>query len=380
MAALVTIVPALPHLPGVSVVDAADEPPRPTLLCDATGCLLASPWLLDSDGDGATDADERAAGTDPHDPDSRPRLSELVQLAFHGELPSFATTLGRFAVLPDAAVLAETFGANPETAVDLASTGAFAMPTRADTLTRLGLTSELAAKATDSRLGLIVGLTEPTKQGEPPVGGHAGYLQLVASEDGGVKVHKDETRLSNGDVILRTETKGDGGTWTTTEVQKTKDGDTVRVTTCNGTTCTSERTDPDQTDYDVPQLIVVADGSDQVIRRLGSATTPARLPGVEIDPASVDEVVAEQCGGSVATTAVETKEGGGGASDDSFSCEGVIWVDPEQLQVEIGAPDLSNVPSPRQVEGWEPPTTSDPGRQPGSNSAPLRAGVVPWPI
>jgi hypothetical protein len=133
----------------------------------------------------------------------------------------------------------------------------------------------------------------------------------------------------------------------------------------------------------VPQLIVVADGSDRVIRRLGSATIPARLPGVDIDPESVDEVVAEQCGGHVASATLETKGVGGtstdGTSTGGLSCQGVIWVDPDQLQVVIGTPDMSDVPSPRQVEGWEPPMTDDPGRMPGSTSAPLPSGVVPWP-
>lgn len=68
-------------------------------LCDTSACYVA--WnVVDSDHDGVADADELMAGTNPFDPQSRPALPLLVELAEKYALPSFEAGLATFFVFP----------------------------------------------------------------------------------------------------------------------------------------------------------------------------------------------------------------------------------------------------------------------------------------
>ncbi|TCB98436.1 hypothetical protein E0H26_08635 [Micromonospora zingiberis] len=101
-------------------------------ICDPTGCYLS--WrVVDSDKDGFSDADELAAGTDPHDPQSTPSLQVAVELASVNKLPSFSYGRGSFLAFP-----AEILKLKEET-TNLPAIGVFAMPVRQDTYTRLGI-------------------------------------------------------------------------------------------------------------------------------------------------------------------------------------------------------------------------------------------------
>lgn len=73
-----------PLLAGTAV---AADPPRHAV-CDQFACLLNVSGL-DSDGDGVTDDDERAYGSDPHDPNSHPPVRLLLGSALLKQLPSF---------------------------------------------------------------------------------------------------------------------------------------------------------------------------------------------------------------------------------------------------------------------------------------------------
>ncbi len=121
-------------------VDRVDRPLE-QVLCTANACLIHD--ARDSDGDGVSDMDEVAAGTDPHDPWSRPYVGELLDLVGFAKLPSFA--IGHSAVVllptrrPDGSPI---FG------------GREGFPARESTLKRLGITSEMLG-----RLDLTQGLT-----------------------------------------------------------------------------------------------------------------------------------------------------------------------------------------------------------------------------
>ena len=78
---------------------AADEPPLTLLHCAQHACLAVSN-TLDSDGDQVSDDDERAAGTDPYDAASTPRLPKLIGLMARDKLPSFQSGRSVLIVLP----------------------------------------------------------------------------------------------------------------------------------------------------------------------------------------------------------------------------------------------------------------------------------------
>lgn len=106
-----------------------------TLICENGVCWL-DPAGIDSDGDGYSDADERAAGTDPKDASSHPKILQLLDGYLAGlrpEGPGFRELVVLPELAPDGSALgssALTFG-----------------PQRSDALTRLGVT--------DGRLGGI---------------------------------------------------------------------------------------------------------------------------------------------------------------------------------------------------------------------------------
>jgi hypothetical protein len=142
---------------------AAEEPElRDVRICDPTGCYLA--WgVVDSDGDGVSDADEVMAGTDPQDATSTPPMAHLVDLLPTRQLPSFEAGLAVFVVLPPQVT---TMGD-----VDRAEAllQAFPLAKRTSLLEHIGLSTEsLAERGIDpTSNGLTIGLDHPTKDGAP---------------------------------------------------------------------------------------------------------------------------------------------------------------------------------------------------------------------
>jgi hypothetical protein len=173
---------------GLAVAQPASAAERPRndlktiRSCDVTACLVA--WgVVDSDGDGVSNADERMAGTDPHDPNSRPPMTHLAELLVARQLPSFEAGLATFQVMP-AEIMAMRGDEvdNPLTAFPLGG--------RKDSLTRLGISAEtMAASGVDpGRTGFTLGLDHPSKDGGlPPVrlGGIA--VNLISAGEVGTK-------------------------------------------------------------------------------------------------------------------------------------------------------------------------------------------------
>ncbi len=78
----------------------ADRPIRPVAVCEYRLCLLVLDPSTDSDGDGVTDVDEEALGSDPRSADSRPEAREIFDRALARRLPSFERHLTEMVALP----------------------------------------------------------------------------------------------------------------------------------------------------------------------------------------------------------------------------------------------------------------------------------------
>ncbi len=157
-------------------------------MCDLSGCYIA--WrVVDSDGDGVSDADELVAGSNPHDAASVPSLKLVATLAGKSTLPSFEAGRGAFAVYPEA-LQAQLVKMYPEYAAQGAVAQAMAFPLnpgRGDALSRVGISADLLKKhGIDSeRDGFTVGLDlgQKTESGIPGrmVGGID--VRLISAED-----------------------------------------------------------------------------------------------------------------------------------------------------------------------------------------------------
>lgn len=81
-----------------TVNQAATYTLRESRACDVNFCILHVE--NDSDGDGIADDDERAAGTDPNDRSSYPRVDDLATLVSSHALPSFEIGNSMLVLLP----------------------------------------------------------------------------------------------------------------------------------------------------------------------------------------------------------------------------------------------------------------------------------------
>lgn len=120
---------------------AADPELRHIRVCDLSACYQA--WnVVDSDGDGYSDADEIVAGSDPYDAASHPPLSLIVDLIGAQLLPTFEFGVGKMVVNPaELQAALEAHGGGQESPL-----AAFPLGDRKDALTRMGLDADLLAE------------------------------------------------------------------------------------------------------------------------------------------------------------------------------------------------------------------------------------------
>lgn len=174
-------------------------------ICDTSGCYLA--WnVIDSDRDGVCDADELMAGTDPYNPLSKPSLKVVVEVGGKARLPSFEAGLGAFFVFPE-----KLQGMLKETQKDPLAAFPLALE-RADSLTRLGISSEQLTKYGIDAMhdGFTIGFDREAKDSFPGrrVGGIE--LRLISQED---EEPAPLSKLPHGGIV-KTETL-DGDKFTT---------------------------------------------------------------------------------------------------------------------------------------------------------------------
>lgn len=124
----------------VSPAFAQDAALRHVRVCDLSACYYA--WnVVDSDGDGYSDADEIVAGSDPYDAQSRPTLSLIVDLIGAQLLPTFEFGVGKIIVNPaELQAELEARGGGQDSPL-----AALPLGQRKDALTRLGLDTDLLA-------------------------------------------------------------------------------------------------------------------------------------------------------------------------------------------------------------------------------------------
>jgi hypothetical protein len=153
--------------------------------CDATACLFA--WtVVDSDGDGVSDADEWMAGSDPHDPSSRPPVRVLVDLLGKRQLPSFENGFASLVVMPADLVERREAAVGEGRLKGLLFDG-FPVAERGDALSRLGISKETMAEygIDIGRDAFTLGLEPPSKDdgGLPPL--RVGGVDLSTISAGG---------------------------------------------------------------------------------------------------------------------------------------------------------------------------------------------------
>ncbi|MBI4942833.1 MAG: hypothetical protein HY830_18990 [Actinobacteria bacterium] len=211
---------------------AAGPGPGPVLVCE-TGICLLDPSGVDSDGDGWSDADERAAGTDPSDPQSHPRILEVLDAYAGGVRPDgFAQreVLVLPTQAPDGTALAS----------DLLALG----PKRGEALTRLGLDpARLGEVDVSNGLRVVLDLGgKDQSTGRPPakVGGvnmsEIGWLITSSTEDSQgnlVTIFQTEGfRSETIDGFVVTDGKGVEHQSVSSEITRTgKDGTTTTTNT-----------------------------------------------------------------------------------------------------------------------------------------------------
>ncbi len=181
LATLVAVVGATATTVLAPPASAAGPRPEPVLVCE-TGICLLDPSGVDSDGDGWSDADERAAGTDPSDAQSHPRILEVLDAYTSGAVRPDGFARREVLVLPTQAPDGTAL------ASDLFAFG----PKRGDALTRLGVNPERLGGVDVSnglRVVLDLGSKDPGT-GRPPakVGGvnmsEIGWLVHTTEKDG----------------------------------------------------------------------------------------------------------------------------------------------------------------------------------------------------
>ena len=189
----------------------AEEPQlRHIRVCDVSACYYA--WnVVDSDGDGVSDADERVAGYDPHDPASRPPLPLIVEMIGKQYLPTFEFGLGEMVVRPaELQAQLEKLGMHmPESPL-----AAFPLEGRKDAAVHMGIdpkkVADFGISVETDGFTLVRGFNEDTKVPERRVGG-VSVSWISAGDDGGTPAAEEpkvvySENFKNGDTFIKLDT------------------------------------------------------------------------------------------------------------------------------------------------------------------------------
>ncbi|MEV4416522.1 thrombospondin type 3 repeat-containing protein [Catellatospora sp. NPDC049609] len=275
-------------------------------LCDASACYVV--WsVVDSDHDGVCDADELRAGTDPHDPASRPGLKLIAELLTARELPSFEYGLASLVVFP-----AEIMKAREELGVDLL--GAFPVHKRADALTRLGISGDQLSKfgISPEHSGFALGL-EGLGSADTPAGVRVSGIEVGLISGGA----KDPTKHVFGGGVVDTDKNwrgdtvriyADGSKETVTPI---KDGVSIEITDKSGdkvgTTVKHGYSVKEGTTEVVFQDVKVLDSSDNLVLST-SMEYVKEADGSETTYTVTTEYVRDDDGNLLGTKTTETTE------------------------------------------------------------------------
>lgn len=209
----------------------AAPPPGPLIACQNSVCLL-TPAGIDSDGDGFSDEDEIAAGSDPNDATSRPLILKLIDGWRTGQMMPAEGGFREVVVLPEKTPDGETIGKNALPKI----------PGRKDAMERLGLTDgRLAGLDLSNGARAVLDLAAGLKSGGTEVPVRVGGINISLIAD-----FKGETIKDGG--YERTDWYDEKGNWRgSDETLDLPDKTVYRV--CDETGCIERVVDKPRNSY-----------------------------------------------------------------------------------------------------------------------------------
>ena len=204
----------------------------PTASCGQWACLVYTADVVDSDGDGVSDDDERRMGTDPFDPSSKPSTLEIFAYLRGRQLDSLNRGLSEIFLVPE-----------------IAPDGSRLMPEdvaagRVNTLAQAGLSlNVIAGLGLSLSNGLVLAIADPGAPQRPAKGSSgppalrvAGPIDIGLVSDGDAPRGGDNAGLTGAGSQAATDNQARDEPLIVGEVEKLPDGSLKQVSkTVDGT-------------------------------------------------------------------------------------------------------------------------------------------------